>query len=268
MSTINEQVVQLVFGLAELKLDVPYFDYSLPVLDVLFAILINYSYRSALGVSHSQIGWYQGLIATLVMATGGGCTVSIIRGEPIGILKSNEFWAIHCTTYLAMFSSSRIYQTTEFLFNIPVIEHIFTLSDSILRALAMCQNGIDGVSSNPVLGPEKYVAKVLCGTLAGCGGGLWIDAFRLTESNWSFSTPRLLHIASISMKSSFLGSLFYVVVTSQEVCQWLGISVLEPKVAQAWSAVLVTLGLTYGDYVQRWEKKAKAVKELKEKKSE
>lgn len=189
MSTINEQVVQLVFGLAELKLDVPYFDYSLPVLDVLFAILINYSYRSALGVSHSQIGWYQGLIATLVMATGGGCTVSIIRGEPIGILKSNEFWAIHwytrvylfllliplcSTTYLAMFSSSRIYQITEFLFNIPVIEHIFTLSDSILRALAMCQNGIDGVSSNPALGPEKYVAKVLCGTLAGCGGGLWI----------------------------------------------------------------------------------------------
>jgi hypothetical protein len=95
MSTLNEQIVQLVIGLANLKIDVPFVSYSLPVLDVLFAILINYSYRSALGVNHSQIGWYQGLFATLVMATGGGCTVSFIRGEPIGILKSNEFWAIH-----------------------------------------------------------------------------------------------------------------------------------------------------------------------------
>lgn len=95
MSTLNEQVVQFVFGLADLKVDIPIVNYSLPVLDVLFAILINYSYRSALGVSHSQVGWYQGLLATLVMASGGGCTVSVLRGEPIGLLKSNQFWAIH-----------------------------------------------------------------------------------------------------------------------------------------------------------------------------
>jgi hypothetical protein len=93
--TLNDQLVQLVFGLANLRVDVPLINYSLPVLDVLFAILINYSYRSALGVSHSQVGWYQGLLATLVMATGGGCTVAVLRGEPVGILKSNEFWGIH-----------------------------------------------------------------------------------------------------------------------------------------------------------------------------
>jgi len=93
--TLNDQVVQLVFGLANLKVDIPIVNFSLPVLDVLFAILINYSYRSALGVSHNQVGWYQGLLATLVMATGGGCTVAVLRGEPIGILKSNEFWGIH-----------------------------------------------------------------------------------------------------------------------------------------------------------------------------
>lgn len=94
-ATLNDQVVQLVFGLANLKVDIPIVNFSLPVLDVLFAILINYSYRSALGVSHNQVGWYQGLLATLVMATGGGCTVAVLRGEPIGILKSNEFWGIH-----------------------------------------------------------------------------------------------------------------------------------------------------------------------------
>ncbi|KAI8047814.1 uncharacterized protein B0P05DRAFT_481252 [Gilbertella persicaria] len=172
--TLNDQLVQIVFGLANLKLDIPLTNVSLPVLDVLFAILIHYSYRQALGVAHSQVGWYQGLLATVVMASGGGSTVAILRGEPIGILKSNEFWAIHCTTYFAMASNPYVYQIVDFLFSVPLVEHIFTLSDSILRALAMVQSGIEGVTANPDLGADKIVAKILCGTLAGCGGGLWI----------------------------------------------------------------------------------------------
>lgn len=76
-----------------------------------------------------------------------------------------------------MFSNPYVYQLVEFLFSVPVVEHIFTLSDSVLRALAMIQVGIDGVSLNPALGPDKFVAKILCGTLAGCGGGLWIGKF-------------------------------------------------------------------------------------------
>jgi hypothetical protein len=73
-----------------------------------------------------------------------------------------------------MFSNPYVYQVVDFLFSVPVIEHVFTLSDSILRAMAMIQTGVEGVSSNPALGPHLFVAKVLCGTLAGCGGGLWI----------------------------------------------------------------------------------------------
>jgi hypothetical protein len=73
-----------------------------------------------------------------------------------------------------MFSNPYVYQVVDFLFSVPVVEHVFTLSDSILRALAMIQVGVEGVSSNPALGADKFVAKVLCGTLAGCGGGLWI----------------------------------------------------------------------------------------------
>jgi hypothetical protein len=113
--TLNDQLVQLVFSLANLKVDVPLINYSLPVLDVLFAILINYSYRSALGVSHSQVGWYQGLLATLVMATGGGCTVSVLRGEPIGILKSNEFWGIHWYVSLIVYGHCRLINHVLFL---------------------------------------------------------------------------------------------------------------------------------------------------------
>jgi uncharacterized membrane protein YeiH len=73
-----------------------------------------------------------------------------------------------------MFSNQFVYQVVDFLFSVPVIEHVFTVSDSILRAMAMFQFGIEGVNSNPALGADKFVAKIICGTLAGCGGGLWV----------------------------------------------------------------------------------------------
>lgn len=78
------------------------------------------------------------------------------------------------TTYVAMFSNPYVFQIVDYLFSIPFVEHLFTLSDSILRAMAMTQNGVDGVTAHPALGADKIVAKILCGTLGGCGGGLWI----------------------------------------------------------------------------------------------
>ncbi|KAI7907598.1 uncharacterized protein BX663DRAFT_5323 [Cokeromyces recurvatus] len=155
---------------------------------------------------------------------------------------------IFSATYFAMSSNSYVYQIIDFLFSIPVIEHLFTLSDSILRALAMIQFGIEGVSSNPALGSDKIVAKILCGTLAGCGGGLWIDTFQLNQPSWSFSTPRLLHVASLDMKASFFTTLFYIASTSTAFCEYLSLSALKPIEAQAWSAVLLSGGLIYGSY--------------------
>jgi hypothetical protein len=73
-----------------------------------------------------------------------------------------------------MFSNPYVYQVVDYLFSVPVVEHIFTLSDSVLRASAMTQGGIEGVNDNPALGFDKFVAKVICGTLGGCGGGIWI----------------------------------------------------------------------------------------------
>lgn len=84
---------------------------------------------------------------------------------------------VYSTTYVAMFSNQYVYQVVDFLFSVPVVEQVFTLSDSILRALAMFQLGVEGVNSNPDLGANKFIAKIICGTLAGCGGGLWVGKF-------------------------------------------------------------------------------------------
>lgn len=95
MNTLTEHLISIVFGLNNATLEIPNLGLSIPVLEILHAILINYTYRSVLRESHAHIGWGQGLLATIVMSAGGGSTVAILRGEPLGILKSNRFWGIY-----------------------------------------------------------------------------------------------------------------------------------------------------------------------------
>lgn len=71
-----------------------------------------------------------------------------------------------------MFSNPYFFQFLEYLFAIPVVEQLFTVADGILRNMSIVSNGVDGVAAS--IGADKWVAQVLCGTLAGCGGGLWI----------------------------------------------------------------------------------------------
>lgn len=92
------------------------------------------------------------------------------------------------------------------------------------------------------------------------------DAFQLTQPNWTFSTPKLLHAASIDMKMSFYTTLFYVAVTTPSITEYLNIPQLTTAEAQAWSAIVLSIGLVYGTFSKR--QAAKKVKELNEKSSE
>ncbi|KAG0174365.1 hypothetical protein DFQ28_006652 [Apophysomyces sp. BC1034] len=234
-----------------MSVTVPILEANLPMLDIMHAILITYTYRTALRDNHAHIGWGQGLLATIVMASGGGSTVAMLRGEPLGILKNNHFFGLYGITYWLMFSNPYIYQCFQFLFSVPLVEQLFTTADGIRRNHSIVTTGVEGVALNPVLGNDKWMAKVVCGAIAGCGGGLWVDAFRLTSQNWTFSTPRLLHTASIDMKASVITSVFYVVASNPELCEWIGLPVLETSVAQAWSAVILCSSMIYRTYATR-----------------
>ncbi|ORZ25809.1 hypothetical protein BCR42DRAFT_315983 [Absidia repens] len=178
MASITDQIVTIVFGLADLTISIPQLNISLPVLELVHAVLINYAYRTALRGAHTNIGWGQGFLATVVMCAGGGSTVALLRGEPLGILKSNRFWGIYGTTYWLMFSNPYAYPLVDYLFSIPAVEQVLTLSDGILRNFAVTKIGIEGVALNPLLGGDKWVAKLICGTLAGCGSGFWIGQYK------------------------------------------------------------------------------------------
>lgn len=77
-----------------------------------------------------------------------------------------------------------------------------------------------------------------------------------------------MHVASVDMKVSFLTSLFYVFSTTPAFCEYLNLPIIKPIEAQAWSAVLLTTGLVYGSYSNKWAKQSKAIEEINEKMAE
>lgn len=86
----------------------------------------------------------------------------------------------------------------------------------------------------------------------------------MTQPNWTFSTPKLLHAASIDMKVSFYTTLFYVATTTPSIAEYFGLPQLTTTEAQAWSALLLSGGLVYGTYSNRWAANKKSTQESKE----
>ncbi|CAO3661268.1 unnamed protein product [Umbelopsis ramanniana] len=245
MASITDLVVSTVFYLTELTLPIPLpYISSISLLSFLHAVQVSQAYRNILKDNHVRIGWFQGLFAIIMMAAGGGSTVCLLRGEPVGILRSDAFWAVYGGVYFLTFSNDYFFSI---LNGIPpaLLQPILIVADGILRGVAVAKIGVDGVRLGDI-GPGKYVAMLLCGTLCGGGGGIWADAFRLTQHTWSFSTPRVLLAPGVDLKASFVVALFYMLSTSEELFpQGMEHHVLKPIEAQAWSAVLMTCALMY-----------------------
>lgn len=73
--------------------------------------------------------------------------------------------------YWATFSNEIIFEVIN---AIPqnLLQPILITADGILRGIAVAKVGVDGVRLGDI-GPGKYVAMLLCGTLCGGGGGIW-----------------------------------------------------------------------------------------------
>lgn len=81
------------------------------------------------------------------------------------------------TAYWVMFAHPKVYEYTRVLFSYPLVEETFHVVDGILRNTAIVSFGVDGTAA--LLGSDKWVAQIICGTLAGCGGGIWMG------NNWN-----------------------------------------------------------------------------------
>lgn len=66
------------------------------------------------------------------------------------------------------------------------------------------------------------------------------------------------------MKVSLTTTLFYIGATTPALVEYLNLPLLKQEEAQAWSVILLTSGLVYGSYSNKWAKRAKAIEDLQE----
>jgi hypothetical protein len=164
------------------------------------------------------------------MCHGGGTTVSILRGQSPGWLTSNISAVNYGFFYWAIFSN-------DFLFNImealprSIVDTFLISGYAATKAFAIIDSGVDGVRFGQ-LGPDKYAAQVILGTLAGCGGGLWTGAFRLNTHNWAFTMPAVFENPNYEMKAAFYTTLLYIFTTTPE---------LYPEAFKAYAPILIDI---------------------------
>ncbi|RUP47187.1 hypothetical protein BC936DRAFT_146032 [Jimgerdemannia flammicorona] len=72
--------------------------------------------------------------------------------------------------YFLTFSNDLYYNTLRS--TSASLQPLLIIVDAFRRTFDIASFGVDGVRSGD-LGEGKWVAMILCGTLSGCGGGLW-----------------------------------------------------------------------------------------------
>ncbi|OZJ06615.1 hypothetical protein BZG36_00310 [Bifiguratus adelaidae] len=257
-------VADLVLPLSQIVLFPSVLPIPLPM--ILHAIRVSYDYRTRLAANHVHIGWLQGLVAVLFMAAGGGFSVGLLRGEGWKALFNDSFWAAYGSMYLLTFGSSTFYNILD---SLPpaVFYSMIVAGDALSRANAITGYGVDGVVQTVTSSssPGKWVARVVCGTLAGCGGGMIADAFQLATLDWTFKTPSIFRAASPDINYAFYTALFYTLTTAPEVALWLTGEVPLAKVsgkteaytpqgllsldeARAWGSLIMLSGLLIKTY--------------------
>lgn len=90
------------------------------------------------------------------------------------------------------------------------LEPIFIVNDSLSKTLAIIYSGSQLVLKQGSGEPTNYlVSSVLCGTIAGCGGGILFNMLGLSDPKWKFQCPEQLHKPSIAMILSFIAAILY-----------------------------------------------------------
>ncbi|CAG8801593.1 9375_t:CDS:2, partial [Dentiscutata erythropus] len=157
-----------------------------------------------------------GFVSLMIMTVGGSTTSAILTGNAPSWLASNTTMTTYLWIYSIMFYFPNFHQ---YFTSIPpfILDPILITADGFIRANAICSSGVDrirfGKHDNPLLN-TSWVAILICGTLSGCGGGLWESTFQLASPKWTFSTPPAFINPPYDMKTSFITALLYTLTTS------------------------------------------------------
>ncbi|KAJ1477156.1 hypothetical protein T484DRAFT_1963890 [Baffinella frigidus] len=182
-------------------------------LDLVLTLDTCASYRRHQGSKKHP--WLQVLFACMIGTFGGTTATAVFLGETPGWLHAGSspiafaigFWMIFCCPGDLPY---------KMLTRQRWVELLFGYINSISCGHAITSWGQDNVLNNVHLercggsGP----LMVLCGTVAGCGGGIlaaWMHMGGATE-DWAFSTPPVLKSPSITVRTAFMTSLIYYMI--------------------------------------------------------
>ncbi|KAL1918352.1 uncharacterized protein VTP21DRAFT_3012 [Calcarisporiella thermophila] len=213
------------------------------ILTILHAFRVAIDFRRLVdskGVRR-EIGWLQGLFAVLTAALGGSTTCSIIFGVSPGWLGSNEVLPPYILVYFAVQYLPSFYTLLETIPKAP-LEFVLTVADVLCGVDAVTSFGVDGCRTIKDVAPRlsrSLVAMIFCGTVTGCGGGLWFDALRMDEPVWRFGVPREVRTPSIGLFAAFSTTTVYAISSYANL-----LSVEDGKALA--SAVMLTI------FLSRW----------------
>lgn len=94
-------------------------------------------------------------------------------GKALLGIASVSLTYVNCSIiYWLMFSNKFIHRSIHHLFStFPLVHRLCIGLSGINRGYSLVQYGIDGVTKSVGIG--KMVARILCGTVIGCGTGFW-----------------------------------------------------------------------------------------------
>lgn len=140
--------------------------------------------------------------------------------QPWGWIQGLYTIPIYATVALLMY-----YSPADFVFArldalAPLLAPLLIIADSVSKTLAIARLGVDAVrlhaSGNAAL-TESVYAAILCGTIAGCGGGVLGSLLGLEGTPWSLSTPKQFRRPSAPMVVSFLSAVLYFALTDKQL---------------------------------------------------
>lgn len=149
-------------------------------------------------------------LAYWLAAVGGGLWVGVLLGQPPGWLCSDMSIAAGLLAFVLLhaFPGDLLYKLLQ---RVPPLVWLLRAGDDVARALSVSLGGVERTrnAQHATLTRMSHTCAILCGTLAGGGGGLTASFLNLFSEHWAFRVPPALIAPPRPLVSAAAGAVWY-----------------------------------------------------------
>lgn len=190
-------------------------NWKLAIVTILHAINGSYAYRrNLLNQGDIRIPFIQGFVSYILMSLGGTLTAGLLMGQTAGWLVNDNVLPLYFLVYCIFFLDRNAYITRFISKGGQVTNYISTMIDATSRTITL-SGIIDTIcDSKDVRLNNSIIMLIVCGTIAGCGGGIIEKTFSLSKKDWKYKTPSSLKGEnSYSLKATLCFAIMYIVLS-------------------------------------------------------